>query len=202
MNDPARVFLRAVTYSTFAVLLCACAHPKGTVVLLPGNEGDKAAVVVKQGDTETVLDQPYAAVRQSPFGPRAYASNPQEVETKFGAALSAQPSRPKSFTLYFIEGRDEFSDESKRMVESVFSEIATRPVPDIVVIGHTDSVGTDQVNDALARRRAETVRADLIRRGIAPENIQAIGRGKREPLVPTPDGVAEPRNRRVEILVR
>jgi outer membrane protein OmpA-like peptidoglycan-associated protein len=42
----------------------------------------------------------------------------------------------------------------------------------------------------------------LIRRGVAPENIVAFGRGKREPIVPTPDGVAEPRNRRVEIYVR
>jgi outer membrane protein OmpA-like peptidoglycan-associated protein len=84
----------------------------------------------------------------------------------------------------------------------VLTEIAQRPVPDIVVIGHTDSLGSDQINDALARRRAETVRAELIRRGVAPENVQAVGRGRREPLVPAPDGVAEPRNRRVEILVR
>ena len=46
------------------------------------------------------------------------------------------------------------------------------------------------------------VRTALIRLGIAPENIVAAGRGKREPAVPTADGVAEPRNRRVEILVR
>ena len=75
-------------------------------------------------------------------------------------------------------------------------------MPDVVVIGHTDALGSDQVNDALARQRAETVRAELIRRGVAPENIQASGRGKREPLIPTPDGIAEPRNRRVEIFVR
>jgi OmpA-OmpF porin, OOP family len=37
---------------------------------------------------------------------------------------------------------------------------------------------------------------------VAPVNIVAVGRGKREPLVPTADGVAEPRNRRVEIVVR
>jgi OmpA-OmpF porin, OOP family len=72
----------------------------------------------------------------------------------------------------------------------------------VLVIGHTDALGSDQVNDALSRQRADTVRAELIRRGVASENIQAIGRGKRDPAVPTPDGVAEPRNRRVEIVVR
>jgi len=181
--------------------LIACAN-RGTVVLLPEKDGKPTAVVVKENDRETVLDTPYAAVRQTPFGARPFMSTPEEVATKFGAALASQPQRAVSFTLYFVEGKDEFTDESKRVVESIFSEIAKRPVPDVIVIGHTDAVGSDQINDALARQRAEAVRAELIRRGVAPENIQASGRGKREPLVPTPDGVAEPRNRRVEIFVR
>jgi outer membrane protein OmpA-like peptidoglycan-associated protein len=201
MNDPARALARGPAYVVLTALLCACA-PRTTVILLPDKEDGKSTLVLKQDDREIVMDQPYAAVRQTWLGSRAYASTPQEVQQKFGPALSAQPSRPTKFTLYFVEGKDELSDESKSIVESVFAEIAKRPVPDIVVIGHTDSVGSDQVNDALARRRAETVRADLIRRGIAPENIQAIGRGKREPFVRRPDGVAEPANRRVEILVR
>ena len=61
---------------------------------------------------------------------------------------------------------------------------------------------SDPFNDALAQQRAEAVRAELIRRGVAPESIQASGRGKRDLLIPTADGIAEPRNRRVEILVR
>ncbi len=87
-------------------------------------------------------------------------------------------------------------------MNAVFAEIAKRPVPDVLVVGHTDTVGTNQVNDPLSQQRAEVIRAGLIRSGIAPENITAVGRGKRELLVPTADGVAEPRNRRVEIVVR
>ena len=184
-----------------ASTLIGCAQ-RGTVVLLPEKDGKPTAVVVKQNDKETVLDKPYAAVRETPFGSRPYMSTPEEVQSQFGPALASQPQRAVSFTLYFVEGKDEFTDESTRVVESLFSEIAKRPVPDVVVIGHTDALGNDQVNDALARQRAETVRAELIRRGVAPENIQASGRGKREPLIPTPDGIAEPRNRRVEIFVR
>ena len=67
---------------------------------------------------------------------------------------------------------------------------------------HTDKVGSDAVNDPLSRQRAEVVRKALIARGVAPENIVVVGRGKREPVVATAEGVAEPRNRRVEILVR
>jgi len=149
-----------------------------------------------------VLDQPYAAARQTLFGARAYTATQEEVTSKFGAALAAQPLRSAAFTLYFVEGKDELTEDSKQLVEGVFSEIARRPVPDVIVIGHSDAVGSDLFNDALARQRAETVRAELIRRGVAADNIQASGRGKRDLLIPTPDGIAEPRNRRVEIIVR
>jgi outer membrane protein OmpA-like peptidoglycan-associated protein len=71
-----------------------------------------------------------------------------------------------------------------------------------MVVGHTDSVGTVQDNDALSLRRAQTVSRFLAERGIAVQNIETAGRGERELLVVTKDGVADARNRRVEITVR
>lgn len=200
MTKLARLSRRQAWIVLVAIYLGACST--GTVVLLPEKNGRDTAVVVRQGDKEVLLNQPYAAAKQTPSGPQPYASTPQEVESVFGAALAAQPMRPTQFTLYFIEGKDEFTDESKQIVDSIFSEIAKRPVPDVQVFGHTDSVGNDQYNDVLAQQRADTVRAALIRRGIASENIVAMSRGKREPVIPTAEGVAEPRNRRVEIIVR
>ena len=194
--------LRALGIGLLAVLLNACATQTGTVVLLPEQGGKDTAVAVKQGDGQVMLGEPYAAAKLTTAGPQPYKSNPQEVQALFGAALAAQPSRPVQFVLYFVEGKDELTDESRRAVDAVFAEIAKRPVPDVLVVGHTDAVGANQVNDPLSQQRAEAIRAGLIRNGIAPENIVAVGRGKRELLVPTADGVAEPRNRRVEIIVR
>lgn len=198
---PAR-FGRVVALAALTSLLGACAFNTGTVVLLPEKDGRNAAVTVTQADRALVLDRPYAAARRTRIGPYAYTSDPREVEALFGAALAAQPLRPTAYTLFFVEGGDELTAESLGMIESMLSEIARYPVPDIVVVGHTDRVGSDEYNDALALRRAETMRKTLIDRGIAPENVIATGRGKRELLVPTADGVAEPRNRRVEIIVR
>jgi outer membrane protein OmpA-like peptidoglycan-associated protein len=200
MND---LSAHAVAWTMVALLACVygCAQ-RGTVVLLPEKDDKPTAVVVKQGGRETVLDRPYAAAHQTPFGVRAYTSSPEEVTSKFGAAIASRPQRAAAFTLYFIEGKDELTEESKRVVEALFAEVAQRPVPDVIVIGHTDAVGSNPFNDALSQQRAETVRAELIRRGVAPESIQASGRGKRDLLIPTPDGIAEPRNRRVEIFVR
>ena len=199
------------TWARFAAVLAAaalsvwiggCAYNTGTVVLLPEKDGRDTAVVVKQGSETYTLNKPYAATRQWPLGAQPYTSDQKEVDARFGAALAAQPIRAKSFTLYFLEGQDEFTVESKEIFETVFTEIAKYPVPDLVVVGHTDKVGSDVFNDALALRRAEAVRTALVARGVASANIVAVGRGKREPLVPTADGVAEPRNRRVEIVVR
>ena len=84
----------------------------------------------------------------------------------------------------------------------MLAELRERGAPDVVVIGHTDRIGTEQFNDSLSLQRAERVRGELVKLGIAEARVQIAGRGEREPLVPTDDEVAEPRNRRVEISVR
>jgi outer membrane protein OmpA-like peptidoglycan-associated protein len=194
--------LRAVAVMAgLCVVLGGCAN-SGTVVLLPEKDGRPTAVSVRQGDREVILDQPYAAAKTSQLGPRAYVATPQDVAAQFGSALAARPARAVSFTLYFVEGKDEFTDQSKQVVSGILAEIAKRPVPDILVVGHTDTVGSDQANDALGQQRAEIVRVALIGLGIAPDAIRALSRGKRSLAVQTPNGVAEPLNRRVEIIVR
>jgi outer membrane protein OmpA-like peptidoglycan-associated protein len=185
-----------------AALLAACAGPKETIVLLPNPGGQETAVTVTQGTRQVVLARPYDAARLGRSGPEAFPSSAQQVQAGYGRALAAQPLAPAQFTLFFVEGKDEFTDESKRIVDSVFAEIAKRPVPDVIVIGHTDSVGSDAANDLLSRQRADVVRAAFAARGLGADKVVAVGRGKREPAIPTGDGVAEPRNRRVEILVR
>jgi OOP family OmpA-OmpF porin len=194
--------LRRVGLLLLGGLLGACASKQGAVVLLPERDGMATAVVVAQGADRVALSQPYAAANLTSGGPKAYQSSAQEVQSYFGAALAAQPQPPTQFTLYFVEGKDEFTAESKAIIDRVFGEIAKRPVPDVVVIGHTDKVGSDAVNDPLSRQRAEVVRSALVARGIAVDKVVAIGRGKREPVVQTAEGVAEARNRRVEIQVR
>jgi len=184
------------------VLLAGCATQSGTVVLLPERDGREAAVTVRQGEQSLVLDRAYAAAELTSAGPRAATASAADVEARFGGALAAQPMRPTAFTLYFVEQTDALTEASQRTLDAVLAEVARYPVPDVVVVGHTDLVGSDAFNDQLARKRAETVRQMLIARGVAPGNVVAVGRGKREPAVPTADGVAEPRNRRVEMVVR
>jgi outer membrane protein OmpA-like peptidoglycan-associated protein len=104
--------------------------------------------------------------------------------------------------MFFLHDSDEFAPESRQAVDGILGEISRRPAPEVVVIGHTDTVGSDEHNDRLSLQRAERIRARLIALGVSPERVQVAGRGKRELLVPTADQVAEARNRRVEIVVK
>lgn len=171
--------------------------------MVPAADGHVGAVVLWTEGERRVIDTAYGAQRILPDGSvREEQLTEAQLRRDFGATLDALPGRPASFTLYFLEGRDELTAPSRVELEKVFGELRRRPLPDVMVIGHTDTVGGLAYNDRLSLARAERMREMLIPLGIPAERIQAAGRGKRELLVPTEDSVPEPRNRRVEISVR
>jgi outer membrane protein OmpA-like peptidoglycan-associated protein len=194
-------------------LLSACVQQpprntgsKVTLVVLPKPpDGHVGAVMVRPvgGGKPVLVDKPYVeanlrdakTVRMSPVDKKS-------VDQTFGKALAALPAPPTSFVVYFVEGRDELNPAAKRAIDGVVAEIARRPSPEIAVVGHTDFTGTDQYNDTLSLQRAVRVKDLLVRRGIPAKIIQTAGRGKREPLVKTSRDTVEPKNRRVEIIVR
>lgn len=71
-----------------------------------------------------------------------------------------------------------------------------------VVTGHTDRSGSDAYNDGLSQRRAQAIADEMGAMGVPASMIETRARGESEPRVPTPDGVRNPQNRRVEIEVR
>ena len=170
--------------------------------VLPAPDGHVGTIVVKGPQSEQVLNTAYAAIRIDGGTQTGSVLDAGQVRDVWGSTLDALPGVATSFTLYFVEGKDELTPESQAQLESVFAELQRRPLPDIVVIGHTDTVGSLDFNDKLSRARADRMRELLIERGLPAERIQAAGRGMRELLIPTDENVSEPRNRRVEINVR
>jgi outer membrane protein OmpA-like peptidoglycan-associated protein len=184
-----------------AVIFPARHLPDETVVVLPSKDGHRGTVVLYQGATRLVLDGPYASSRSINGHATKIESSAEEVRP-FGATLQALPQRPEAFTLYFITGTDELTEQSKGELQKMLDALAQRKVPDVLVIGHTDTVGELERNDRLSALRAATVKGFLVGIGIPAERIRVAGRGERELLIPTADEVEEPRNRRVEINVR
>lgn len=126
----------------------------------------------------------------------------EEVRKIFYEALAAEPLPPINFIVYFGTNSAVLSNNSLPQMAKVFDAIRARKTVDIVVSGHTDTAGTAIYNHNLSLRRARGVAYLLLEGGIDRRNIQVTYHGKGNPLIPTPDGVAEPRNRRVEITIR
>jgi OOP family OmpA-OmpF porin len=187
---------------------CASAPPPPPardegVVLLPGPDGQTGALTVVHAGRSETLSTPYATASVRQEGRlETETSTAEQVRSAFGAALDAQPPRPVKFMLYFLENSEELTPDSKRELAKILPALMNYPAPEVVVVGHTDRVGSVEYNDALSLRRAERLRAELVQIGIPRDRIQTVGRGEREPLVATEDEVAEPRNRRVEVTVR
>ncbi|HZE60456.1 MAG TPA: OmpA family protein [Burkholderiales bacterium] len=192
--------LAVVAAIGLAVFLLRPTAPRETVVVLPSPDGHTGTVVVQRGEQRQVLNQPYATSRSDED--QVARLSDAEVKQTFGTTLQALPARPTAFILYFITGTDELTPESKAELQNVLAALKDRPAPDVLVIGHTDTVGELTTNDRLSAQRAETVKGFLVEIGIPAERITTAGRGEREPLIRTADEVDEPRNRRVEINVR
>ena len=202
--------LRALPLAV-ALALAACAQPPSApvapppdrVILLPGSDGNAGAVIVQQGGRTMTLDKEYASAGASAAGTLEVSqADPATVRAEFADVLNALPPAPVSFIVYFVFGQDELTEESRKEFGPVLQDMARRQAPEITVIGHADQAGPERINDTLSIRRAERVKEMLVQRGVRADRVSAVGRGSREPAVRAPEGVAEARNRRVEISIR
>ena len=184
------------------VLLAGCPRQALFVVLPNAEGGGVGAITVEDGKTVTTLDQPYATAEARAGSTAPTAENQENISVIFRRAIAARPILPHHFRLYFTLGSDELTPESRAAYRAVFDDTKQRPVYEIEVIGFTDTLGDPTYNQTLSLRRAAAIRDTLVRDGLDRQAISIAGRGKRDPLVPTADQTAEPRNRRVDITVR
>jgi len=148
-------------------------------VALPGTAVSGSLIVIDKANLKAL-----GFDADSVFGPR-------DGQIQFNTA----------FTASFDFDRSNITADAQRVITEAAAAAKAGNVSRIQLTGHTDRSGSDQYNMALSLRRGEAVKQALIRQGIPAASIAVIGRGERQPLVPTADGVREPQNRRVEILL-
>lgn len=185
-----------------ALLAGGCASVSDRVVLLPQPDGKPSAVEVKAGTQRLLLAQPFAAAELKGQELQPVTIDPAVVRQRYGDLLATQPPRPQRFVVRFESNGNKLTPEAAPVLDDMRKALAGLQAPEVIVTGHTDRVGSLEANDKLSLVRAEAVREILIAAGVARDAITVIGRGEREPEVPTEDEVAEPRNRRVEIKLR
>ena len=128
------------------------------------------------------------------------------VRYAFGAApavvaAAAPVAAAKTYLVFFDWNQAELTDRARQIIGEAATARGTG-VTRIEVNGYTDRSGSDQYNQGLSVRRANAVAAELLRRGVPRNEIATRGFGEANPLVPTADGVREPQNRRVEIILK
>jgi outer membrane protein OmpA-like peptidoglycan-associated protein len=175
------------------------------VVLLPDSDSGitgAAGVSNRTGsaDLTRARDSVLTIGAQTP-GPVTTMSE-ADVQRVFGAALAAIPPPARHFTLYFRFQSNELTDESRALVPEILNLVQQRSIPEVLVVGHTDTMGAPKANLDLGMNRAATVRAFLVQAGLDPATVEVTSHGETDLLVKTPDETPEPRNRRVEIAVR
>jgi outer membrane protein OmpA-like peptidoglycan-associated protein len=125
-----------------------------------------------------------------------------DVTRIFGSALEALPPAPRHFTLRFKFESDTLTDESSALIPEILDAVRALKVPEVVIIGHTDTMGDPKSNLALGMRRAWRVRGILTDAGLPAATLDVTSHGEADLLIKTGDNTPEPRNRRVEITVR
>jgi outer membrane protein OmpA-like peptidoglycan-associated protein len=187
------------------LMISGCATAKDTVVLVHDADGKvgKITVTTKGGAKTLTLPNTMVEVTgigKSPSDPKKIDQN--QIDSLFADSIKALPLEPISFLLYFLNDATELTAESKSLIPAILSLVNKREFHEISIIGHTDTVGTDEYNMILSSARAQAVRDTLLSHGIRSSQIELRYHGKRDPAVPTGDNVREPRNRRVEVVVK
>lgn len=188
------------------VVLSGCAAPqKSLIVLLPEDGKVSGEVTVENAQGTQVLNQSWQSVEIA--GSQERPANPVVMDQTvlqgdFGKVLAAMPLQSAHFQLYFKQGGTELRPDSQSLVPEIVKAIKERHPAQLIVVGHTDTMGTTEFNYQLGLRRATSISELFVSQGAAPAHIEASSRGNNDLLVKTPDQTPEPRNRRVEITIR
>ena len=180
------------------------ASGRALIVLLPDSDGSVGRANVSNRSGSADLDAARAATQATANRrpSRVSTLSDQDVNRIFGDALSALPAAAQHYVLYFRFESDELTDESRALVLDIQKAVKERPMPDIVAVGHTDTMGTPRANFELGLKRATSVRNLLTQAGLDASTIDVTSLGEADLLIKTPDETPEPRNRRVEVTLR
>lgn len=203
-NNNLSICVLFIYLALMTLIISGCA-PKTTVVLLPDPDGKVGALTVsteagsveiaKAGEATTVRDK--SSLPSTPV-----IMSEDQISSTFAEVLASLPEQPVHFTLYFQSGSTVLTNESLNLLPKILEAVEGRDSQSISVVGHTDTAGNRKYNFILSTQRAKAVSRLLVEKGVRQGYIKSTSHGEENPLVKTADNVNEPRNRRVEVIIR
>lgn len=178
--------------------------PKNRIVLLDNNSAQNE-VIVKSKDGQKVIGAPFESLSVSDDGTKI--SKIRKVDKagfmkEYGDIINKSIVKPTSLLFYFNTGSDELTLESQKNLEKIPVAIREHFPCEVTIIGHADRQGSDEKNIRISIQRAKKVYDWLKEQNLNVVSIKTKSFGENDPIIPTEDGVAEPLNRRVEVLIR
>jgi opacity protein-like surface antigen len=143
----------------------------------------------------TIVDDPES--HSALIGVRYHFFEPPPPPAPVETPVEAAP--PKTYIVFFDFNKSNLTAEAQAVVAEASEAFKSTGSARVLVIGHTDTVGSAGYNQRLSERRAANVKAEMVRLGVPPDVISTEGRGFNDPMVPTGPGVREPQNRRAVI---
>jgi outer membrane protein OmpA-like peptidoglycan-associated protein len=178
--------------------------PKTTVVLLD-NDSTHNAIDVTTNTATVSIDQPYyyTTLKGMDKNPSDIEkADPAKIDEKYGTLVEALGSKATSILFYFEPGTTQLTQASKDQVGNVINIIRSKEPAAVDIIGHSDRAGDADKNYLLALDRAKEVEKYLLDQNVTLKHCSVVSHGEDDPIIPTADGVEEPQNRRVEVIVR
>lgn len=181
-------------------LLAGCSSTK--VTLLPDAAGHVGNVIVKNDENVPVtLEKSGQTLENTLLGEHESELTEETARRKRPELFNAEPAPLVSETVWFSNDSIKPLTPAKRIVNSVKKACVQHDPCQLTVIGHTDGMGDEQYNMTLSLRRAKVIQRLLLSAGFATSSIDVRYHGPFDPLIKTPAGKSQPKNRRVEIMV-
>ena len=132
----------------------------------------------------------------------AKMAKPQETKQAAAPApMMKKAPKGKTYVIYYPSGGTRLNADANKIIREAVAHAGQYDKPRVVISGYSDSQGDAVANEALSAARARVVAAAMLLRGVDGKVIKEHGYGEDFQAVKTADGVAEPKNRRVEIQV-
>lgn len=129
----------------------------------------------------------------------------QELERELADLKQKQTDRGLVFTLgdvLFATGKADIKPGTKVNIDRLAQRLNQEPNRTIIIEGHTDSTGSEALNDRLSQQRADSVKIELINAGVSSSRITAVGKGQHYPVASNNTNEGRQQNRRVEVILQ